>query len=331
MLIRKYPLFWQSVNILSLTLYPFSIIFYILTLCRKYFSTKVKIPFPLICIGNATVGGTGKTRLIKLLARHYLQINKKVIIISKAYGGKIIGPVIVDYNYDDAKLLGDEAIEICYNLRDFTNLTVIASNTPDRAINIIKSISPDLIFVDDGLQNPAFYKDIKILMVDGIRGFGNEFLIPAGPLREGKEAAINDADWVVSFNPSPKISKELTHFEKFYSLDSDATAPLENGSRVIAFCGIGNPQSFFRDLRVKFEVVKEIIFPDHYAYTENDLDNIEKTSIELEVNTIITTEKDMAKIRKLKHINIPIIVATSEVGPEQVKNLIEKIDERIFK
>ncbi|MDX1917366.1 MAG: tetraacyldisaccharide 4'-kinase [Rickettsiaceae bacterium] len=325
----SYPKFWQTSNLLNFTLYPFCLIFYILGIIRKISTSQIKLAYPIICIGNASVGGCGKTRLIKALAHYYNAQQKRVIIVSKGYGSKLSGAVIVDSTIDDPLLVGDESIELATNFFGYKNILVIASRSPILAHNIIKKFAPDIILVDDGLQNPSFYKDFTILMIDGLRGFGNGLLIPAGPLRETKKSALEN-DVLISLNPTDKILQEFSHLPKFYAIETNITLDAKDNSPALAFCGIGNPDNFFNMLKSKVLLIDWVVFPDHYSYKESDLEYIVKQADIANAKVILTTEKDMSKITRLKNYDKRIISVKNSIDLNPLEPIIEKINERIF-
>lgn len=325
----NYPEFWNRTGIISIILYPLSLIFTLLTYLRKSFSKKFKFNFPVICVGNVSVGGTGKTVIVKNLALRYLKNNKKVVVLCKGYGGNYIKTSIIEPNHNTS-FAGDEAIEIAKEIYDKGDIEIIISKTPKDAEYQINQIKPDVIIVDDGLQNPNFHKDIQILMVDGIRGFGNEMIIPSGPLRLELETAIKDADIIASIDPSVDVQKRIIEISKEIPefLESRIKFPSQKNSKIFAFCGIGNPKKFFNKLSQEFQLIGTMSFPDHHKYNLKDINKIINQAAKNNANLIVTTKKDIVKIEEFREAK-DIIAAEMILNEKDINNIIEKIDAKI--
>ncbi len=292
-----YPAFWQKKSLISYLLLPFGYIYLFLGYLRKLLVPPVKFPAYTICVGNATVGGTGKTQLVIKLAQELSKRNMNFIILSKGYSGKCHVPTLVTAS-SSPNIVGDEALELCRYGNSF-----VVPKIKD-ASQIIQKYKPDIILVDDGMQNPGFIKDIVIMTVDGTRGFGNGMPIPAGPMRSKYEDALDACDVVVvtgkphglDFGSKPVFDAEITsdrHFgEKGY----------------YAFAGIGNPKKFFDLLKSRGAKVKTTLaFPDHHKYSDQDISGmmIEAHNKKLQ---LITTRKDYVKIKNYKKEVVPSII-----------------------
>jgi tetraacyldisaccharide 4'-kinase len=330
-----YPKFWQSKNIIAYLLLPFGYIYLLLGVIRKFFVKPIKFKARTICIGNATVGGTGKTQMVIKLAQELTKRNINFIILSKGYGGKNSHYSLVTKTsspYD----VGDEALELCEYGATFSVPQIIY------APEIIAKYKPDLVLVDDGMQNPNFIKDFVIMTIDGSRGFGNGLPIPAGPMRCRFEDIKADAMVVVKSSSSSLRSKSrgpkdnimgLTteipeaHFVRLRMTLADSTfqatiKPVRSPAKLkyYAFAGIGNPEKFFNTLRgARVNLLETRSFPDHHHYTKSEiLDLIEEGKSK--GLKLITTRKDYVKIRHIFYehkIDFMDFAAEMVMGPEK--------------
>ena len=324
----NYPKFWQKIGIIPIILYPFSKIFHLLGLLRKLFKKEQHLGYPSICVGNISVGGTGKTFLIKQLGRYFLEKKKKLVVISKGFKGSYVKPTIIEPS-SNVSLSGDEALEIVRYLYPIGDVEVIVARNPIDAKPYLDLIKPDIILIDDGMQNPSFTKDYQIIMVDGMRGFGNGFLIPSGPLREYPKYAIERADLVVSVNPETEIENYFARSVKYLSLNAisvlDGILPEDP---IFLFCSIGNPERFMKTISGSYNIKGYKFFPDHYQYNISDLEFIELEAKKIGAKFLVSTYKDATKLENLRS-SIPIIYADLVAEDNIIENIAEKINEKI--
>ena len=283
-----YPKFWQSRNCLAYLLLPLSAIYYLLGQLRHYFARPITLPAKVICVGNYTIGGTGKTQITMKLAQALKAKQIEFVIVSKGYGGSYSKPTTVDHTMSSL-LVGDEALELCaYG-------TTIVSRKISDAVPIINTLSPKVIIVDDGAQNPNFKKDCVIMAVDGLRGFGNNMLFPAGPLRQNNW----DADAVVVLDPSDNLENITSKIKADIFVARNSPISLDRKTQYYAFAGIGNPKRFFTMLKNhNIPCVKTISFPDHHQYSTSEIDQLIQDA-QIVNAVLLTTNKDYVK---LKHI-----------------------------
>ncbi len=325
-----YPKFWQTKNIISYALWPFSLIYQIGTLLRKIFSTKISLPAKVICVGNITVGGTGKTQIVIWLAKLLSLRKVKFVIIAKGYKGTTSKAILVsdEHNY---KQIGDEAIL----LKDYG--PTIVTKKIKNARTLLSELKPEVIIVDDGMQNPSFHKDLIITVIDGHRVFGNEFILPAGPLRETIEAGLSKAEILITMNDnSGKSAQRLaeisatsqmnTQIKPIFDAKMVAHLNLDKNRRYIAFTGIGNPERFFMTLKDHGLMLADgIIFQDHHDYSAKDLDFLKQKAAK-ERAILITTTKDYVKIPPQELELIRFDVELEFMETEKLTNMIyEKI------
>lgn len=255
----------------------------------------LKLSVPVICVGNLTMGGTGKTPVAISLAQHFLNQNKKVGFLSRGYGGSEKGPLKINIHHHCAQEVGDEPLLLAR-----VAPTWISKDKIVGARAMIKN-GIELIIMDDGHQNPFLFKDISVVVVDGLYGFGNKQIFPLGPLRESLESGLSRADIVVTVRaPSDVLIADLkTHFAGPI-LEADAEISLQELvlDRIFVFCGIGNPQKFLSSLqKLKLNIVGFQGFPDHYFYKAKDITALKK-SADLLKASLVTTEKDWVRLEK---------------------------------
>lgn len=305
-----------------------------------------KVDAYVISVGNLTTGGVGKTPVVAQIAKYYVEKGEKVAIVSRGYGGKLSNKninVISDGNeiFFNAELAGDEPHWLAEN----TNAIVITSkNRYEGAKFVCGKFGATKIILDDGFQHRKLHRDLDIVLIDSEMGFGNENLLPAGPLREGLEAFDRiDKLVVVSKNidhtraekyakiMGKKLKKEtvVCYTEPNYAYNIfnhndkigwDCHPTVEN-NKFIAFSAIGQPQQFYKFLN-NLELTKTIDFDDHHNYTQNDVDIILKTCSELGVKNIITTEKDAGKLINLvfKDLKVFALKLKTNINMEMLFN-----------
>mgnify|MGYP006387833191 CR=1 FL=1 len=277
---------------LSYLMLPFAAIYSLAAKIRYLSISSKKLPGRVICVGNITVGGTGKTQLVIALAKQLTKKKITFVIISKGYGGSF-KKAMQAREHMNPRLVGDEALELCRH-----GAVIVARKVTD-AIPLLQELKADIILVDDGAQNPSFFKDFTIITIDGLRGFGNNFPIPAGPVRKPDIMGETDAIVIISNdNALPPVMND-----KFITTAS--ITPINNlnkKQKYYAFAGIGNPERFFDLLKTNgFNLVKTKTFPDHYFYKNEDIEILEKETGKL-LASLITTSKDYVKIQNKANI-----------------------------
>ena len=269
----------------------------------------------VICVGNLTTGGVGKTPIVIDLANK-LSKEKKVAIISRGYGAKISNKnpnVIKDYNglkYENGLLCADEPFQIAKKVNN--NVVVITCKDRKKAIDFAHiKYGIDTVILDDGFSNRKIKKDKTILAIDSKMRFGNNHLLPFGPLREpiselkradelilvnkGDENLDEAITWVKKFRKPAKLCQMKP--KRIYNLQTGADIKI-NEKTAIAFCAIGQPMQFF-DFAKEFYQVKPLVFEDHHKYTKSDIDRLIKLAKDNDCSTFITTQKDETKLIEL--------------------------------
>jgi tetraacyldisaccharide 4'-kinase len=255
---------------------------------------------PVVCVGNLTAGGTGKTPLTIYLCEHCKVAGHEPVVLTRGYGGRIAGPYWVNAKLDTASAVGDEALLLAR-----TAPTHVARNRPAGARAIESGPHPvTLIVMDDGLQNPGLVKDLTLAVVDGWRGLGNGRVIPAGPLRAPLDFQLDLTDAVIVNEPAGSEETEITAWlrRRFAGPVLRASVvPAGDPSwltdaRVVAWAGIGAPQRFFSLLaRLGAQLAKTVAFRDHQPVAEKDARALLEAARQLDA-MLVTTEKDLARL-----------------------------------
>ena len=250
---------------------------------------------PVVCIGNLTVGGAGKTPTALAVARMLVAAGERPVFLSRGYGGTLAGPLRVDPVRHRAFEVGDEPLLLARAAP-----TIVAR---DRVEGASMVADPAVIVMDDGFQNPSLAKDFSVLVVDARRGIGNGRVIPAGPLRAPLDAQLARAHALVvvgTLARDPDIvawarARAIPIFAARLEPDTDFISTL-GGGRVLAFAGIGDPQKFFASLAdAGITVASTRSFPDHHRYTRGEAralcDEADRDGL-----VLVTTEKDLARL-----------------------------------
>ena len=256
---------------------------------------RAKLNIPVICVGNVNLGGSGKTPSVIYIAQILANKGKRVHILSRGYGGRLRGPILVSAK-SSAKDVGDEPLLLC----SFAPTWV----AKDRAAGAIaaQNAGAEVIIMDDGLQNPSVKKDLSLLVVDGGLGFGNGRVFPAGPLREPIDTALTRTDGVIIIGDETTICrthpqiKTMTDFVAKGQIQVLPTGMDWQGLRCLAFAGIAHPQKFFQTLRGTGAVIVESIgFADHQVFAGTLLRRLAKRATALDA-TLLCTEKDKVRM-----------------------------------
>lgn len=320
----KAPLFWKNKDSLCGVLFsPFAMLYQWITSQRERFSKSTRIPIPVICIGNIVLGGAGKTPVTIMMAAALKKQGFNVHILSRGYGGKLRGPLLVN-SFHTAQEVGDEPLLLAQ-----TAPTWVAKNKAEGAKAATKA-GAEILILDDGLQNPTLYKDFSIIVVNGEYGLGNERIFPAGPLRETVESALKKADIIMMMGKDRYLlEKRWQRICPFFHGDltpnmNDIQA-LKKQS-IYAFAGIGHPEKFFAMLRTYgLRVIAEKAFADHYSFKVKDLNELHAQASQLKAQ-LVTTEKDFLRLPPSMRRKVKIIRAHVAIKEEDLfSNFIHKV------
>lgn len=260
---------------------------------RRKRTNAVDPGIPVICVGNATVGGTGKTPIAIYLQKSLRRLGVNAHVLTRGYGGQLKGPVPVNPRHTSEEV-GDEPLLLARS-----GPVWIAAARDDGA-KAAASEGADAIIMDDGHQNPLVEKTLSLLVVDAETGFGNGCVVPAGPLREPLRDALARTDAIILMKPVPDFDIDQ-HLAK--QLDGQVVIPAFLAPKsdppkgpLYAFAGIGRPQKFFDQLRrMGAEIVEEVPFADHHRFSDTDIENLFAHASEHNA-ALITTEKDHVRL-----------------------------------
>jgi tetraacyldisaccharide 4'-kinase len=284
-------------------------------------------PVPVICCGNATAGGSGKTTVALDLGQRLANRGVGVHFLLRGYGGHLKGPVRVDPRAHDSQAVGDEAL-------------LLAAERPawisaDRAAGARAAVAggAQCLVMDDGLQNPTLEKDLSLLIIDGTYGFGNGRIIPAGPLREMPEAAAARCRAAVLIGEDEcgalaRLPPRLPVLRA--KLVPGPEAALLAGQPVYAFCGIGNPRKFFATLQEAGAVLAgRMPFADHYPFDEGDMQELLAEAERLRAIPV-TTRKDFVRIPAAFRSRVTVVTIRLEwEEPARIEGLLDPLAQRV--
>lgn len=283
------PKHWKNLNLLSFLLSPFGLLYGLATACRIYMTKPQKCEAKVICIGNLTAGGTGKTPVAVAIARLLQNHGHHPSFISRGYGGQL-QDIEVDTNRHRAAEVGDEPLLLA------RQAPVIVNRRRTEAAVKACSLGADFIIMDDGFQNPYLYKDISFIVIDGQFGFGNRLCIPAGPMREFLADGLKRASAAIIIGEDKyQIASQLGDLPVFKASICPET-PADISKPIIAFAGIGRPEKFYQSLqKCGFKLLQTFDFPDHHFYTREELLKL-KAAAQEQKAVLYTTAKDFVKI-----------------------------------
>jgi tetraacyldisaccharide 4'-kinase len=286
------PKFWNKNGILAKLLSPIAKNYGAIVQKKLRRKPKYISRLPVICVGNVTMGGSGKTPVVDSIAQILKTQNKSPAILMRGYGGTAKGPLWVTPDMP-AKLCGDEAL-----LHQRIAPTMVSADRVRDAKKIEQNDGITHILMDDGLQNPSLRKTKSLLIVDGKNPFGNGKIFPAGPLRERMDHAIRRVEGLVILGDD--VKDLATQYQFILPVFKARLQPVNgadfSGKPVFAFAGIGNPVKFFDTLHACDAVlIKKIMFPDHYQYNGTEIGALLVRAEKVGAKTV-TTRKDWVRL-----------------------------------
>ncbi len=285
-------------------------------LYRRGWLRSVRLPVPVIVVGNLTVGGTGKTPLTIALAEALRARGYRPGVVSRGYGGRQRGPLLLGDTPDPAEV-GDEPCLI----RAAGVPVAIGRERPVAAQTLLDA-GCDVVIADDGLQHYALARDVEICVIDGVRRFGNQRLLPAGPLREPL-ARLERVDFRVcnGAEPAPGEFPMQLQAGEVVALHNGVRRSLADfaGQRVHAVAAIGNPSRFFASLRAAGIEPVEHAFADHHAFVAGDLEFDDQLPV-------LMTDKDAVKCRRFARPNWWRVPVRAELPVVFYDALVERLE-----
>ena len=321
------PGFWSGGGgVLPLLLSPFAAVYAGVT-ARRMAEPGWRAPVPVICCGNATAGGAGKTTLALDVGARLAARGVGAHFLLRGYGGRLRGPVRVDREAHSAADVGDEALLLAHARPAWVSADRVAG-----ARAAVAALAQAIV-MDDGLQNPGLEKDLSLLTIDGSFGFGNGRVIPAGPLREPVAAAAARCQAAVLIGPDetgalaalppglPVLRARLVPGPEAATLA---------GRAVMAFCGIANPAKFFATLvEAGATIAGRTSFADHYPFDDGDMETLLREAAGLRA-TPVTTRKDFVRIPpKFRAAVTVVTVALEWAQNSEIEALLEPMVHRM--
>jgi tetraacyldisaccharide 4'-kinase len=321
------PGFWVgSGGIAPLLLTPLSAIYAGAT-ARRMARRGWQAPVPVICCGNATAGGAGKTTVALDIGRRLADRGIAAHFLLRGYGGSLKGPARVDPEAHDSTQVGDEALLLA-EIRP----TWISGDRGAGAKAAVAAGAQSIV-MDDGLQNPTLEKDLSLLVIDGGFGFGNGRVIPAGPLREpvAAAAARSGAAVLIGKDETGALAQLPRGLPVLRArLVAGPEAAMLAGQPVFAFCGIANPQKFFATLQEAGAVLAgRESFADHYPYDEGDLKELLGQAERLRA-VAVTTKKDFVRIPPQFRSRVTVVtVGLAWEEPAAIESLLDPLAAKV--
>lgn len=282
----KAPQFWYKPSgILSTFLAPLGWIYSNITSLVRSLKKNQKFSIPIISVGNIVCGGAGKTPVALSLAKLLQSKGCTIHFVTRGYKGIEIGPLKVEPTQQTYLEVGDEALLLAQQAP-----TWVAKKRGDGIKKAIEN-GAEIVILDDGHQTSGLVKDLSLVVVDSLQGFGNGYPLPAGPLRENLREGLKRADGFVYIGKKTSLP-----LQPCFKATLELKPLTLSKKRVVAFCGIGFPQKFYRSVKnMNFNLVATESFPDHYVYKEADLLRLEKLAQNHDA-VLMTTRKDWIKI-----------------------------------
>ena len=308
MMLKK-PKFWdKEKSVISIILYPFTLIVLIILLLKKKLVKAKKFNIPIICIGNIYIGGTGKTPTSIYVGNELKKLNQKPVILRKFYR-----------NHDDEHSLIKKYHE-----------DLILTNSREEGILTAQKKNFDSVILDDGFQDYTIKKDLNIICFNHNQLIGNGMILPSGPLRESL-SSLKRADIVlINGDRNEKFEDKILKINKKIEFFYSHYAPMNifefKNKKLMAIAGIGNPDNFFQLLeKNNLEIEKKIIYPDHYNFKKNEFEDLVRNA-EDENCQIVMTEKDFLRIKKFNLNNIGFLKVSLKLdNKEKFLNRISEL------
>ena len=294
----KTPFWWygSQVSLMPVLLEPAALAWRLGTWLRWKMVTPYRSRLPVICVGNLTAGGSGKTPTAIAVAKLLKSSGEDPVFLTRGYGGSVTGAHLVDPKVDTAAAVGDEPLLLAQLAP-----TIVSADRKDGA-RLAETLDASVIVMDDGFQNPHLEKDLSIVMIDRAIGIGNGLIMPAGPLRAPLSRQLSHAQALVPIGGGGEAetvivqarSRDIPVFDALVEPVGDL-GWLKN-KKVIAFAGIAHPEKFFRSLQdAGATITGQKAFPDHHRFSEKEASRLLAAAVK-DKAMLVTTEKDLARL-----------------------------------
>ena len=298
------PNFWKETNLVSILLFPISLIVKLIVLMRKTFIKELEFEIPIICVGNIYLGGTGKTPLSINLGKELSILNKNPVIIRKYY----------KHHEDEYSLIRE----------NFKHL--ITKKDRKNAIKNAVQNGFDTVILDDGFQDYKIKKNLNIVCFNN-QLLGNGMLIPAGPLRESVDSLKSAHIIIINGDQNIDFEKKLLEINNeisiFYSRYQLIDVEKYRGKKLFVVAGIGNPENFFELIRSQnLNIIKKLSFPDHYQFSKSEILNIINDARKNGYQ-VVMTEKDYHRVKDFNFTEIHYIKVKLEIAEK--KEFLNKV------
>lgn len=313
------PAFWQTGGWKADVLEPIGALVGFFARRRQTRARPFDPGVPVICVGNLTVGGQGKTPLVIDLARRLIAKGRRPAILSRGYKGRLSG-LRVDPLLHGAGDVGDEPLLLAAVAPTYID--------PDRVASAKRAVADgaDCLLMDDGFQNPGLKKHLSFIVIDGPSGFGNGFILPAGPLRENPRDGLQRADAVVLISEDRLGLKDRLEAMRPVLLAKLMPGVLNLQGPLVAFAGIGRPEKFFDSLReLDATLAATLPFDDHHPYSAKDWAELQALAKQHGAH-LITTAKDAVRLSPEQRAEVTILPVTlGWQDPDALTALIEGV------
>lgn len=315
---------WSGRSALYLLLLPFSWLYGFVSLIRRWcyrlgLFSSWRSPVPVVVVGNLSAGGNGKTPLVIWLVEQLQRQGLRVGVVSRGYGGKAASYPLLLNEQTSTQEAGDEPVLIMQR----TGAPVAVAPKRSQAIEVLLQAYPlDLIITDDGLQHYALQRDVELVVIDGLRRFGNGWWLPAGPMRE-RASRLASVDAVIINGGQPQGNEILMTLvaDQAVNLLSGEQKVVTELTNIVAMAGIGHPPRFFNTLQQLGVVsIKQQAFADHQVYDQRLL-----SALATDQQNLLMTEKDAVKCRSFAQANWWYLPVTACLAEPQGMELLTKI------
>lgn len=326
---RVPPSWWyRKQSVWPVLLTPAALVWNAVTRARWAFAKPYQSRLPVICIGNFTAGGAGKTPAAIAVAHILRSAGERPIFLTRGYGGTLKGPHLVDPSHDKAHLVGDEPLLLA------RVAPAIAAADRAQGARLAESQDASVIIMDDGFQNPGLAKTASLIVIDGALGLGNEHVIPAGPLRASLGFQLAHADGLILVGEGDAAGRVHALAERaslpvlMAEIMPDPDSAWLKDKPLVAFAGIGSPDKFFRMVEyLGGELVERMPYPDHHPYTQEDALKLLELAARNKA-ALVTTQKDFvrieggAELQKLKEASRALPVSLRFKDGKTAKKII---------